>query len=247
MTDIEMIEGRGRHKLKERAMQDLQIVQAFLDQMQTIVLEGCYSDFESISERLDFVALQPFTQGGKGKAYLERVIREAVREQVEIEVYVPLRGVVSRLLVNGWRHDDMEIHFKMQELRRRPQTMFRIPENIQSASGWSSVASILNEGVGMSTLPCAKLRAIVDSAKEIMRVHTEEHRDDEISTELAADDFLPIFIYCVARAEMERPCALCVLLTTLCEPTNRIGEIGYYLATFEAAITHIQEVDLAEK
>ena len=35
-----------------------------------------------------------------------------------------------------------------------------------------------------------------------------------------------------------------MLLRTLCDPTNRIGEIGYYLATFEAAIAHIHEIDL---
>jgi len=63
---------------------------------------------------------------------------------------------------------------------------------------------------------------------------------------LGADDFLPIFIFCVVQAEMERPCALCVLLRTLCDKSNRIGEIGYFLASFEAAITHIQEIDLTE-
>ena len=38
-----------------------------------------------------------------------------------------------------------------------------------------------------------------------------------------------------------------VLLRTLCDRINRIGEIGYFLASFEAAITHIQELDLAEE
>jgi hypothetical protein len=33
----------------------------------------------------------------------------------------------------------------------------------------------------------------------------------------------------------------------LCDRINRIGEIGYFLASFEAAITHIQELDLAEE
>lgn len=67
----------------------------------------------------------------------------------------------------------------------------------------------------MSTLPCAKLRAIVDAAREITRVFGLEHKigpneDGKVSqVELGADDFLPIFIYCVVRAEMERPCALC--------------------------------------
>ena len=94
---------------------------------------------------------------------------------------------------------------------------------------------------------------------------------------LGADDFLPIFIFAVVRAQMERPCALCkyntmvpgnyvantpwnisklthnvgelltgVLLRTLCDKINRNGEIGYFLASFEAAITHIQEIDLTE-
>lgn len=38
--------------------------------------------------------------------------------------------------------------------------------------------------------------------------------------------------------------AVGVLLSTLCDPNNRIGEVGYYLASFEAAIAHIQEIDL---
>jgi Vacuolar sorting protein 9 (VPS9) domain len=58
----------------------------------------------------------------------------------------------------------------------------------------------------MSTLPCVKLRAIVDAAREISRLHEREHGQASL---LGADDFLPIFIFCVVRAEMERPCALC--------------------------------------
>jgi hypothetical protein len=38
-----------------------------------------------------------------------------------------------------------------------------------------------------------------------------------------------------------------VLLRTLCDRINRIGEIGYYLASFEASISHIQELDLTEE
>lgn len=106
--------------------------------------------------------------------------------------------------------------------------MFKIPETKLSPSGWRSVSTILNVGVGMSTLPCAKLRAILDAAKEIIRLYSEEHKTSEEKqtpkeqatndenendilrkSDLGADDFLPIFIYSVVRAEMERPCALC--------------------------------------
>jgi hypothetical protein len=100
------------------------------------------------------------------------------------------------------------------------------------------LSSILNEGVGTSTLPCAKLRAIVDSAKEISRVYNEEKKSiGGIHTNrLGADDFLPIFIYCVVQAEMVKTMRLMACLRTLCEPSNRIGEVGYDLATFEAAL-----------
>lgn len=263
LDELEVLESQGRAVLKARAMKDLDQMKSFLNELQDIILQGCMDDFKSIGKREEYKAIHALIHGKKGDTYWERLVREAVREQVEIEAYVPLRSVVSRWLVNGWRHEDMEVHFKMKEMRKRPQSSFRIPEEKMSPTGWSSVASILKEGVGMSTLPCLKLRAIVDSAREISRLLVEEHKkkngvdnamninqaDDslEAALSLGADDFLPIFIFCVLQADMERPCALCILLRTLCDPLNRMGEIGYYLASFEAAITHIQEVDLSEE
>jgi hypothetical protein len=114
LKEIEALGAKGRDVLKDRAMRDLRRIQDFLDQIQELILEGCANDFKSISQRQDFYALRKFIDGTNGDAYIEKILREAVREQVEIEIYVPLRSVVSRLLVNGWRHDDMEIHFKMQ-------------------------------------------------------------------------------------------------------------------------------------
>jgi hypothetical protein len=114
LNEIEVLEAQGRTVLKERALRYLERIQDFLDQIQDLILEGCAADVESIARRRDFVALRKFIDGKKGNDYVEKIVREAVREQVEIEVYVPLRSVVSRLLVNGWKHDDMEINFKMQ-------------------------------------------------------------------------------------------------------------------------------------
>jgi Vacuolar sorting protein 9 (VPS9) domain len=148
----------------------------------------------------------------------------------------------------------MEVHFRMKELGRRSQAFFRIAKGSKRYD-WSSVSQILYRGVGLSTLPCVKLRAIVDAAREIFRIFSHEQRPNasEIqgklendSGHLGADDFLPIFIYCVVQAEMERPCALCVLLRTLCDRTNKIGEVGYYLMSFEAVIKHCEEVDLSD-
>lgn len=238
LQEVESMDANTKGSLKARAMKELLQIQKFLDQLVDLILDGCNDDLQSIAKRREY---SPIHKNLADETYWDRLVREAVREQVEIEVYVPLRSVVSRLLVNGWRHEDMEVHFKIQELRKRPQGMFRIDKI--SPSHWQSVARILKQGVGMSTLPCVKLRAIVDAAREISQLHEREHNGREL---LGADEFLPIFIFCVVRAEMERPCALSILLQTLCDRINRIGEIGYFLASFEAAIAHIKEIDLTE-
>jgi Vacuolar sorting protein 9 (VPS9) domain len=277
LDDLEGFEAQGRSVLKDRAMTDLQSTQSFLDWIQNLILESCHGDFQSISSRDEYADLFPSpatsdagSRPANAAAWLDPFIREAVREQVEIEVYVPLRGVASRWLVRGWRHEDMEVQFKIKELRRRRQhpLLYGRASTVaannpttghEDDAAWSLAASrILSERVGRSTLPCVKLRAIVDAAREISR-HFAATKDrpgrdgDADGTNgtngdpwlLGADDFLPLFMHCVVQADIERPCALCVLLKTLCDPMNRMGEIGYYLASFEATIAHIQEFDLS--
>ena len=246
LQDIEDLEAKGPEILKERAMADLHQIQSFLDKIQDMILEGCMDDFVKIAKRLEFTPVHALIfRSNDGSVYWNALVREAVREQVEVEIYVPLRSVVSRWLVNGWRHEDMEVYFRMNALRRRPPEFFRLNKN-ELHHDWSSVTKILSERVGLSTLPCTKLRAIVDAAREIFRIIKPNDTRQEARGALGADDFLPIFIYCVVQAEIERPCALCVLLQTLCDPINQIGEIGYYLLTFEAAIQHCEEVDLTD-
>lgn len=145
--------------------------------------------------------------------------------------------------------------FHTQELRRHPQRYFRIPAlQGKGLSKWDPVSHLL-KNVASSTLPSVKLRAIVDAASELFRLYRVASSSEDGARpvtnkreikDLGADDFLPIFIYCVVFAEMERPVALCALLRTLCDPINRMGEVGYYFASFEAAISHIREMDLSE-
>jgi hypothetical protein len=253
LPEIEALEAQGRSVLKGRAMKDLEQVQTFLDYLQDIIMDSCMQDFNSIAERPEYAVLHPYIMSNSGATFWDRLIREAVREQVEIEVYVPLRSLVSRWIVSGWRHEDMEVQFKIRELRKRPPGYFKISKS-QNVLNWLPVFNILKEGVGQSTLPCAKLRAIVEAARELSVLYHSQNSseaEDDLNIQdmqhIGADDFLPMFIFCVVQAEMDRPCALCVLLRTLCDRINRIGEIGYFLASFEAAITHIQELDLAEE
>mmetsp|Transcript_15149 Transcript_15149/g.43960 ORF Transcript_15149/g.43960 Transcript_15149/m.43960 type:complete len:663 (-) Transcript_15149:397-2385(-) len=269
LGEMRAMDRKSTTALKDNALDNVQRIRDILDNVLNLVKTGCQSDMRLIVERPSFGALHEFVKDSEN-SYRDALIHDAIREQVEIEVYVPLRSVISRQLVNGWRHDDMEMQFKAMALRKKSQAYFKIPPHLESPSNWSSVSEILREGVGLSTLPYAKLRAIVAAAKEISRLFNEEHSQDNLSNDgdilppsasqeskgiadmtyaknvsLGADDFLPIFIFCVVRAELERPCALCVLLRTLCDREKKIGETGYFLASFEAAIEHIRELDLA--
>ena len=233
-SQMNTMKKKNRLLLKENAQSDLDRVKDFLDQMHDLIMDGIIDDFNAICKREEFSPLADFFEASNG-TLKSAFMTDCVREQVEIEIYLPLRSSVSKYLVHGWRNDDLEMQFKMQELRKRPQSYFKIKPNHESPSDWSSVAKILNMGVGLSTLPCEKLQAIVDASKEIGRLYDDEHNGtNELSDgdknhlnngsnhskntnsqvtrlekSLSADDFLPIFIFCVVRAELERPCAMC--------------------------------------
>lgn len=238
---------------KVEASNVVEKIRDFIDQVQELVLEGCRDDLLSMSERRDFLALVD----NKDNSIREEIFREAIREQTELEIYVPLRSTISKYLVYAWFNEDIEMKHKMKAVIDKPQSYFRIPKEQRSRSDWKSVSRILGEGVGRSTLPCVKLRAVVDAAKEISQLEGEERSlypdstffDGTVVTKvkaLGADDFLPIFIFSFVRAKIERPYALCELLSLMCDPSKSNGEIGYYLATFHAALTHIHELDLTE-
>ncbi len=217
---------------KEKILLELSRVKHFYSSITKLINDGCSKDFDLIIKNAPY---GPFLVNENS------TIREAVREQIEIHAYVPLRSLISRLLVFGWRYDDKEIHFKMQILKEKSQSFFKIENKHQSPSQWQSVVNILTRGVGQSTLPCNKLCAVVDAGKEVARLSKIESDGDP----LGADDFLPIFIYCVVRAEIERPCALAILLRNLCDENQLLGEIGYYLSSFEAAIAYVHDLDLS--
>jgi len=114
LHDIEMLQAKSCNALKKRASADLKKIQAVVDQLQDLILEGCAEDLRQIARSEASACLHSFISGENRDSYWDRLVREAVREQVEIEVYLPLRGIVSRLLVNAWRHEDMAVSFKVQ-------------------------------------------------------------------------------------------------------------------------------------
>jgi len=215
---------------KEKSVIELVTVKHVFANILDLILQGCSTDFKAMG-----LSILPSTVIVDNiDTFIEPLVRAAVQEQIEIEAYVPCRSIISSLLVHGWRYEDRAISYKINYLKQQSQSYFKIKNDIQSPFGWSSVVKILHEGVGRSTLPCNKLNAIVDAGKEIQSGHSS----------LGADDFLPVFIYCIVNADIDRPCALCALLKHLCNDLQQIGEVGYYLSSFEATIMYIHEMDL---
>ena len=95
------------------------------------------------------------------------------------------------------------------------------------------------------TLPHDRLEQLLLTAKEIPIHFVREHPSSiEDNTSLGADDFLPIFIYVIAKAQIPDLLALSEELQALCDPDKRMSETGYYLATLEASLQHILEANI---
>ncbi len=105
--------------------------------------------------------------------------------------------------------------------------------------------------------PSAKLRRLLQACKEIYNVYGQAHPRD-----LSADDFLPVFIYCLCSSHLQEPLTTLESLWTLCpqaslQGTTRdndtcddmvwlvlilfsAGETGYYLTMLEASLEYIR-------
>ena len=95
---------------KGEATKDVEKIRDFIDQVQELILDGCHDDFVSMSQRRDFAALVDDSDN----SIRDNLFREAVREQTELEVYVPLRSTISKYLVYAWFNEDMEMKHKMK-------------------------------------------------------------------------------------------------------------------------------------
>lgn len=121
LQDVEVLESQGKSVLKSKAAEELDKIHIFLDSLVDLIIDGSKEDFEGIANRLEYASVHHIMND---EVNWDRLVREAVREQVEIEVYIPLRNVVSRLLVNGWRHEDMESNFKIKVCLRHSRKAY---------------------------------------------------------------------------------------------------------------------------
>ena len=94
------------------------------------------------------------------------------------------------------------------------------------------------------TLPSQKLGALVGSAKLIYHEHQSRDTDGRI---IAADEFLPIFIFVIVHAELKTPLLTREQLWRLGHPRALQAEPGYYLTMFDAGIEYVRGLDISRE
>jgi hypothetical protein len=171
---------------------------------------------------------------------VDAVIRGAIRRQVETEIYIPCSDSLKRVISMGFAEKDDILEEKCIVLKHMPQSFFGIPVEYISPSSWEAVIHSLS-GVPNASVPYDKLQQLVHAAKMIPRCYQDEH--PSASQSLGADDMLPVFIYSLVMARMGCMYSLSQELEFLCDADCRVSEIGYYIATFEACIQHIEALD----
>ncbi|CAN0068030.1 unnamed protein product, partial [Ectocarpus fasciculatus] len=173
------------------------------------------------------------------------LVRESIRRQVEIELFVPLEAHIRIIISEVCLEDDCAISEKLQKVRNCSQSDFGIPGAVQSPSNWKLVAGMLRDMFSRSN-PMDRIQALKAAVKEIPLLYDKERQErDSLCGEksplhLGADDMLPIFIYVLATSDL--PFGLSAFsfeVNNLCDTKLKISETGYILATFEASVHHL--------
>ena len=176
-------------------------------------------------------------------------IRSAIRRQVEIEIFIPCSARLRAVLDRAFSGDEAALRKNVAQIAQKPQSFFGIPLQQTSPTNWDAVVFQMRE-VRSKSLPHDRLEALLLTAKEIPLLFLKEHpinpKDKSNSVTLGADDFLPIFIYVLARAQVPNLFALTEELQAMCDPDKRMSETGYYLATLEASLQHVIEAEVTK-
>ncbi|EQC37080.1 hypothetical protein SDRG_05307 [Saprolegnia diclina VS20] len=174
---------------------------------------------------------------------VDDAIEEIVHVTVEDAVMVPLQEQIQYLVQLTIDHAlEATVTQTMEhKLFGKSQTFFGIPESLQSDSNWGKACyhlSMMEERM----LPCEKLKELVLSAGEIFRACQEKgFAYTESMSAMNADDFLPIHIYVVVHSGLQRPYFAKEFLGAMIHPSKMLGETGYFLTMFEAALKYVTE------
>ncbi|OQS07118.1 hypothetical protein THRCLA_00874 [Thraustotheca clavata] len=160
--------------------------------------------------------------------------RETSLLHIEQSAFVPIQNTIHGLLLQSIADFD---HYNTQraQLVLEPQAFFDIRPGHISPSNWQSCVEQLNK-LDEFPLPSRKGIALVQTAKSIYTLFQEEHGSNDY---LAADDFLPIFIYVLCHSQLHQVPLTRRIMSETTISSIMIGEIGYYTTMLEAAVEFI--------
>jgi len=171
---------------------------------------------------------------------VQDLARQSIRRQVEIEIYIACGGFVKRVLEHALKEEESVLKRNIDALYPNPQSFYGISMGTISPTSWEKVVTMFNQFRHFS-LPQDRVKHLVVCAKEIPNIYACEHLSNP--EHMGADEFLPVFIYVIVQARVPNLLALNMEMQSLVDPEKRCGEAGYYLASLEAAIEHVKEVD----
>eukprot|EP00753_Platysulcus_tardus_P007762 PLAT15477.2.p1 GENE.PLAT15477.2~~PLAT15477.2.p1 ORF type:complete len:711 (-),score=352.50 PLAT15477.2:26-2158(-) len=177
---------------------------------------------------------------------LQRAAPDRSEEALAVDVYICCEHVVMckvhELLVDVIQaevaEEDSAITGVLAKLRERygdalPQDALGIPCDLQVESAWKTAAAVLTT-IDRTRSASLKLEVLLSAVGEVHRLVEEELGRDPAT--LAADDFLPIFIYVVASSGLRRPWTTLRYTYHLASRACFSGEGEYYLTVYESAI-----------
>ena len=169
---------------------------------------------------------------------LRLITRIAIRKHIELLLYIPTMTRMNNILQITLEKTENILQKKILILKSHKQQFFGIHLNHISMSNWDDIITKFNH-IPLKSIPYDRIEMLLNISKDIPILFQKEHPD--MLTPLGADEFLPIFIYILIQSNLTNILLMNLELQNFIDNELKFGEIGYYLATFEASIQHIYD------
>ena len=136
-----------------------------------------------------------------------------------------------------------EQHHRRPRKSGRSQKKSIVPGSPPHSPAVSSTKT--EENKPPSIPPVETKEAAADDNNEVDEDEYEDKDDDQSDLILGADELLPCYVYCLIQAKIPNLIYINFELQCFVDPDRNLSEVGYCLATLEAVIQHIIEMDLS--
>ena len=233
-------------------------INVFMIQMQNFVVKQRFQELRQVLDEDDFA------DDEIEDLKLPDKIRHRIRLRVEEAVYLPVRSRLSpRLLLVSSSLDDVSSSkddddyddengnnnkkneantskgdVNLMSFKKFPPEHWGVEH--ESPSNWEEAIKHLRQ-MGRAQLPSEMLQEVLLAAKAVFQTFRNECED---SSELGADDFLPVHIYALAQAGdvLKDPMRRTKEMLALCHPDTLRSEAGYYLTSMESALEYLSSM-----